>query len=169
MSEIFECLCCGQFLGRDDFFAAKTKLGIERQCKKCRTRKIKEATTEWRVKHKDHLRAKTYSWRAANPDRYREHREKSRAKHMKKVIARNQQRLEQIKRATPPWADKSAITDLYVLAKVLSRETGMQLDVDHVVPLRGRLVCGLHVGTNLRLLPRRENQLKHNRFAEVPA
>lgn len=60
--------------------------------------------------------------------------------------------------ATPGWADSRKIAAIYKLAG----EKGMV--VDHIVPLRSRLVCGLHVEHNLQLLTSRENAIKGNRF-----
>lgn len=63
--------------------------------------------------------------------------------------------------ATPAWADMSAIRSVYVEA------TAKDLHVDHIVPLKGRNVCGLHVSWNLQLLTAFENRSKLNRFAEA--
>jgi len=60
--------------------------------------------------------------------------------------------------ATPLWADPKLIRDWYLLAKA----TGAV--VDHVIPLRGRRVSGLHVDTNMQLLTLEENQAKGNSF-----
>ena len=59
-----------------------------------------------------------------------------------------------VSHATPPWADRKAIKAIYVEA----RATGMQ--VDHVIPLRGKDVCGLHVQGNLQLLTPKDNKKK---------
>jgi 5-methylcytosine-specific restriction endonuclease McrA len=59
--------------------------------------------------------------------------------------------------ATPEWADKKAIKAIYGEAKAAG------LTVDHVIPLRGTNVCGLHVETNMQLLTKRENSRKGNR------
>jgi 5-methylcytosine-specific restriction endonuclease McrA len=58
----------------------------------------------------------------------------------------------------PAWADLSAISSIYAEAKRL----GMQ--VDHIIPLKGETVSGLHVHSNLRLLSREENRAKSNTF-----
>ena len=69
-------------------------------------------------------------------------------------------RRAKVSHATPPWADKAAIKAIYVEA----RRTGMQ--VDHIIPLRGEHVSGLHVHTNLQLLDARTNKVKGNRYAD---
>lgn len=71
-----------------------------------------------------------------------------------------------IKRATPPWLtedDRAAIREIYKLAA--SFGPGV-MEVDHIVPLRGRTVCGLHVPGNLRIVPAAVNRKKGNRHAE---
>ena len=68
--------------------------------------------------------------------------------------------------ATPKWANQEAIREIYAESERLSRETGVRHHVDHCVPLNGYSVCGLHVETNLRPLPARENIRKGNRFED---
>ena len=65
---------------------------------------------------------------------------------------------------TPKWADKNAIKEFYKEAKRLTKETGIAYHVDHIVPLRHPLVCGLHVENNLRVIPYFENNQKSNYF-----
>jgi hypothetical protein len=64
----------------------------------------------------------------------------------------------------PAWADKKAIKAIYENARRLTRETGLVHQVDHVVPLNGHYVSGLHVAANLRVIPGVENAKKHNYF-----
>lgn len=66
--------------------------------------------------------------------------------------------------ATPSWADKKAIDMIYAEAASLTRRTGIQHEVDHIVPIKHDLVCGLHVEYNLQILTRRENAMKNNKF-----
>ncbi|HKJ63551.1 MAG TPA: zinc ribbon domain-containing protein [Hyphomicrobiales bacterium] len=76
--------------------------------------------------------------------------------------ARTKLREKHIRQATPPWADLPAIADVYRRAAVLAETTGIPHDVDHIVPLRGKSVCGLHVHWNLRPLPASDNRSKGN-------
>lgn len=70
-------------------------------------------------------------------------------------------RRSSLKNATPLWlssADLISIKQIYKQAK----EQNMQ--VDHIVPLKGNNVCGLHVPWNLQLLTKKENRAKSNKF-----
>lgn len=69
-----------------------------------------------------------------------------------------------VKQATPPWANREAIRAVYIEADRLTEETGVKHHVDHIVPLKGKTVCGLHVAWNLRPLPWRENISKKNKM-----
>lgn len=68
-----------------------------------------------------------------------------------------------IRRACPAWADHKKIFEVYTLADRLSRETGVPHEVDHILPLAGRTMCGLHVHTNLRAIPASENRKKSSK------
>lgn len=75
-------------------------------------------------------------------------------------------------RATPPWLTNTMLTEitsLYAKAERATRETGIPHEVDHVVPLRGAHVCGLHVPWNLRVTTRADNRSKSNRHLEALA
>ena len=60
--------------------------------------------------------------------------------------------------AIPSWADLAAIEKLYAKAAVCG------MHVDHIYPLQGEIVCGLHVAENLELLTPLENLKKGNRL-----
>lgn len=67
--------------------------------------------------------------------------------------------------ATPAWADISAIRAIYAEAREISRRTGQPHHVDHIVPLKSDVVCGLHTQSNLRVIHAFINLSKGNRLA----
>lgn len=67
--------------------------------------------------------------------------------------------------ACPSWVDWSAVQTIYREAVRITRETGIQHDVDHIVPLQSQTVCGLHVPWNMQILTHSENARKGNRVA----
>ncbi len=67
--------------------------------------------------------------------------------------------------ATPKWLteqQRSDIVAVYEEAALKTAETGVRYEVDHIVPLRGVAVCGLHVAWNLRAIPAHQNRQKSN-------
>jgi hypothetical protein len=94
------------------------------------------------------------SWRQENPDKVKAHDAVKRASRLKRV---------------PDWlspAQKEVITTFYWLAQDLETTTGQIYHVDHIVPLLGKTVCGLHVPWNLQILPSDLNLKKNNKFVE---
>lgn len=67
--------------------------------------------------------------------------------------------------ATPAWLSlkqRNDIAAIYADAAIQTAQTGIPHEVDHIVPLRGKQVCGLHVAWNLRVITASENRAKSN-------
>lgn len=73
-----------------------------------------------------------------------------------------------MQQATPAWCSKAAIRKIYAHRDDLNRKCPHlgPFHVDHVIPLASKLVCGLHVEFNLRVIPQKENLEKSNKFIE---
>jgi len=68
---------------------------------------------------------------------------------------------------TPAWLieiDYERIANVYKLATLQSKITGTIWHVDHIIPLRGKYVCGLHVPSNLQAIPGVDNVRKNNSY-----
>jgi hypothetical protein len=117
------------------------------------TNKNKEAKKlldkQYYEKNKDKIKAYVKSWQYNNRGRCNE----------------NSARYDAAKiKATPKWANVERIKCYYSVAAMLNREKLEVWHVDHIVPLRGKNVCGLHVENNLRVITQSENCSKSNRF-----
>lgn len=83
------------------------------------------------------------------------------------VLADNKVRRRKHRQATPPWLtrkQKTEIRQLYQIAITMTKTTGEQYVVDHIIPLRSDIVCGLHVPWNLRVITQEENLKKSNKL-----
>lgn len=76
-----------------------------------------------------------------------------------------QDRLSRVQRATPKWADHAAIAEIYRERDRITAETGIPHHVDHIYPIAGETVCGLHVHWNMRVIPASENIKKGAKVA----
>lgn len=71
--------------------------------------------------------------------------------------------------ATPAWVtdeQKKQMRTLYLKAQEMTKITGERYVVDHIIPLHGEEVCGLHVPWNLKVITQTENLLKSNKLLE---
>lgn len=119
---------------------------------------------EIRAKRLEKAVAYNREWRNAKPELARNHSKTWRDKNPAKVLERVRWRQAKLLRRTPSWADRKAIADYYAEARRLTIEMGEPHHVDHIIPLCGKLVSGLHVQNNLQVLPARENLRKFNHF-----
>jgi 5-methylcytosine-specific restriction endonuclease McrA len=94
-------------------------------------------------------------YKEANPDMYKE------------LVSLRRRRFRQ---ATPNWLTATQRMEIrlkYRLAIELSRATGIRHAVDHIIPLQGEEVCGLHVPWNLQVIPQTENLKKSNKLVDL--
>lgn len=146
---------------------------------------------KWRAKNPDKTtakkdpiknRARTKAWALANPEKVKlqkinwrkNNREKDNADHRlwnrlnpgKKNALTAKRRAAKLK-ATPKWLTKEhkkEIACYYITAKELQWLSNEPLEVDHIIPLQNKNICGLHVPWNLQILPKSFNKTKSNKF-----
>lgn len=183
------CSKCGERKPLEQFNKhSGSRDGRRGYCKACHT----AYSTKWIADNREHYNARIRADRAKDPAKYRQWAENYRGnsdryaeikrswvqrnrdrrkaiirrytvKHAAKLHAKVRERQALKLTALPAWADRAAMTVYYREAKRLTRETGVRHEVDHIVPLQGRTVCGLHCEANLQILPKEENLRKLNR------
>lgn len=116
---------------------------------------VKRRVLTWQIENRPKLNAKTRRWAAS---------------HKASLAAKQARRTASKLQRIPKWADtpgqRAAVASVYALARRLTKETGIQHDVDHYYPLQGKNVSGFHVASNLRILTRADNLAKGNRLEE---
>jgi hypothetical protein len=154
------CTTCHIEKPLDEFYRKATgKYGVGAICKICRriyvNRRLlitiearRVQAKRWAKENKHRLAAAASKWQKNHPGRANANTAAYEASKIK---------------ATPRWSNQFFISEAYDLAVRRTKATGFQWQVDHIVPLRSKLVCGLHTEKNLRVIPRKENELKGNR------
>jgi hypothetical protein len=130
--------------------AARQKSNRARSC---------EYTKKWNRENKEKIKV----WVKANPERIAAINARWTKANAGKVNAKTARRNARLINATPAWANKFFISEIYDLASRRTRAFGFPWHVDHITPLRSSIVCGLHVECNLQVIPGVENVHKGNR------
>jgi hypothetical protein len=155
------CCSCQERKPLADFHRSKRHGGLSPRCKPCGIAYAKN----WYVENKDRKRAYDALRRLEKRHLYRAASKRWRDSNAGLKNADTQTRRAVLRGAMPRWANKFFISEIYDLAALRTKLTGFRWVVDHVIPLRGRNVCGLHVETNLRVIPETANLAKSNHFS----
>jgi hypothetical protein len=136
---------------------------IRRKCMECDRldKKIRRLSNP--EKEKERKRLEYYKHREKHLATKKEYRKNNRGK----INALNSANKKRIRQAIPKWVDKEhkkRIKELYELAELRTRMFGYAWHVDHIIPIKGDNVCGLHVAENLRVIIGKENISKKNKY-----
>lgn len=113
---------------------------------------------EWKRKNRDIVQAQNWLRRLHQTPEQKEIERGYLRKHGPKTRAKRNHA-----NVVPGWANSAEIEAVYKARDRLNRKFGVELHVDHVVPLNSPIVCGLHTPANLQLLDSNENLKKGNR------
>ena len=143
--------------------------------------RIKQAKKKYCDENKDKTRARcrawylanrakaiqrTADWKKANPEQAKIHAREGNIRNAPTKAMHVANRRAMKASATPAWADHDAIKSVYKHVPFLDKICGVKHHVDHIIPLNGENVCGLHVEYNLQILPAAINVAKGNRLVE---
>ena len=123
----------------------------------------KEKTQQYR---KDNL-DKRREWLATNKDKTSAHKKTYRQNHSDVVLANNAKRRTSKQKRNAKWdieLTDLVVVEAYHLCELRENITGFSWHVDHVIPLNGKVVSGLHVWNNLAVIPAAQNLSKGNRY-----
>lgn len=112
--------------------------------------------------------AKASTWAAGNRDKRKEITSEWAKRNPAVLLANTQRRRARLMQAVPSWfgeLDEFVAREAHAVARQREIATGIKWEVDHVVPLAGRKVCGLHVAANMQVIPMTDNRRKSNHHA----
>jgi hypothetical protein len=121
--------------------------------------RVLEKTKEYRKTNKKWKYETDKAWRLANPDKCKTYTRRYRAKNPNRVRLWYATRRADLLKRTPSYANINKIEEFY-------KNCPPGMEVDHIIPLRGKNVSGFHIETNLQYLPKQDNRRKSNKFGE---
>jgi hypothetical protein len=174
-----QCACCKEVKPFTEFCKnAKRKGGYHYYCKTCHSasnKKWRDANREaalatsaaYREANREKCHAASKAWEKANPEKikaWRKRYSQEKSAYLQDKCVRY--RANKANR-TPAWLTESdwlQIQCKYQVAAMYNREGLDRWDVDHIIPLHGKRVSGLHVPSNLRVIKSEENKRKANKY-----
>lgn len=156
--------------------------GCDKAYKQTTQDTIKTQSAKYYIKNKERINIANLKWQHENKDYRRQKSQEYYQQHKKLITQRNERyrlthrdlysastakyRARKLQ-ATPHWLtekDHKEIEKKYKYAKYLTDLTGEAWHVDHIHPLQGKNICGLHHPDNLQVIPGKENQSKSNKY-----
>lgn len=159
-----QCTKCTEIKDVSEFRThLSTKDKLTTYCKNC----LYKQAREWAIKNKEKVNDWSSKYREENKLQIRKNSKKWRETNKGKKNADTAKRFAAKMQRMPKWLtqeEKLRMSCYYQLAAMRTKESGHAWHVDHIVPMRGESVSGLHVPWNLRVISAQENMNKGNRY-----
>ena len=126
-----------------------------------------EYLRKYRQENKERIKEYQRKWRQENAEKKKESNRKWYQENLEKVNAKTAKRRAYKLQRTPHWLTEDEhwlMREAYSLAKLRDKVTGFKWHVDHIIPLQGETVSGLHIPENLQVIPGLENHSKKNNW-----
>jgi 5-methylcytosine-specific restriction endonuclease McrA len=123
----------------------------------------------WKDANRDRVNTYAKEYREKFPEQVKQATAKYRAMHRAVYTSHERKRQAKKLQAMPKWLTQlqhDAIDAIYQMSKRLQSQSGKKMAVDHIVPLQGKNVCGLHVPWNLRVISCSENSVKRAKLTD---
>lgn len=171
-----QCFRCKKILSVEDFYAnGQHKDGLHPYCKSCfklsikkgrqkNPEKVNQRNRKWYQIHKQSRAKQIAKWRDQNPQKVKQMHRKWVINNQEKLNKNEAKRRALIINAVMPWARLDLIAKYYELALLYTEIYGIKHHVDHIVPIKGKNVTGLHIENNLQILTAHENYIKSNKW-----
>ena len=131
---------------------------LGRNCIQC----AQDSSKRWKLNNVERVKARRkqshIKYKSESPDKILASRQKDYLNNYDRFAENVIRRKRLIANQMPKWANREVINEIYRKARATRQS------VDHIVPLRGKTVSGLHVEFNLQILPFSENARKSNKF-----
>lgn len=165
--ETKQCSRCKKVQPLSAFHKNKgNKDGLSFQCKECRKIGGSLYYSKLSKEQKQKRNELKKQWADTNKEKVKKYSKQYADLHLANRAATQRKRLSAKLHRTPSWLtadDYLKIRCLYQVARMRTTETGYVWHVDHILPLQGKNVCGLHVPWNLQVIPATENLRKYNK------
>lgn len=164
---LLECNKCHKLLPTDSFYKKDSTRGYSYTCRACSVVLVKKWNRENRDRYNANKSAHQKRSVASGKDWKKRHKEEWNTYQREWRAQRDGKTKAELR---PAWANKFFIEEAYDIARRRTEVTGIQWEVDHIVPINGKTVSGLHVEHNLQVITREANRTKGNRhWPDMPA
>lgn len=183
------CTKCGILKTIDEFHVRKETRDKRRsECKECSCKKRREyhfknhkqsleSSKRWKEDNLDKVKEYSREYYELNKERLLKNKRETRSDTLEQRRAYRLKHKDRynMHKATRRFLEKASsvyndelnlfiIEECYSLSRLRTELTGIKWHVDHIIPLNGKNVCGLHVGINLQVIPAIENLRKNNKY-----